>query len=67
MKVKNNIKNFRIIKCMTRKELSDKTGITERQLANIEGGSNITLINAYKIKIALQVNNLEELFYISKD
>lgn len=67
MKINNNITNYRILRNMTRKELAEETGISERNIINIENGGNLTLKNAYKIKIALQAVNLEELFYITND
>lgn len=67
MKICNNIKKYRKFYKITQKELAEKIKITERQMINIEAGEDTKISTAFKIKKELQVNNLEELFFIDKD
>jgi putative transcriptional regulator len=61
--MENYIKNRRLELEMTQEELARKCDITLGQIRNIEKMRQIpSLYFAYKIKRALQVKNLEELF-----
>lgn len=63
--MKNNMKIIRTKKGITQKKLSRETEISLTQIRNIENGRSFpTLINALKIKKALQIKDMEELFDI---
>lgn len=61
--MKNNMKKVRIEKGMTQEDLSRITDTSLTQIRNIENGRSIpSVLTAIKIKKALNVNNIEELF-----
>lgn len=67
MEVKNRIKEIRLQKGLTQEELAIKCNLTLRQLQNIENNIkyNTTIKTAYKLKKALNVENIEMLFYVT--
>lgn len=63
--MKNNVKISRNKVNMTQEELARICDVSLRQIQNIEGGKSIPKVDlAIKIKKALNVENIEELFIL---
>lgn len=66
--MKNNIKDIRKTQNITQEQLARIIDITLRQMQNIENNKNIpSVLIAIKIKKALNVENIEELFILEKN
>lgn len=61
--MKNKIKEIRKDKQLTQEDISRKTGISLKQIQNIENNKSTPKIDiAIKIKKILKVKNLEDIF-----
>lgn len=60
---RNNIKDLRMKLEITQEDLAKKTNLAFKSIYNIESGKSVpTIITANKIKNALNVKNIEDVF-----